>query len=324
MTREAGVPGTDDGSNRWSVDHVFLDQDGVPTLVEVKRGSDTRIRREVVGQMLDYAANAVAYWRAGVVQAQFEKTCEVTGAEADTALAEFLLSGENPNAGAAIERFWQTVDTNLKAGRVRLVFVADVIPLELRRVVEFLNAQMNPAEVLAIEIRQFVGSGVKTLVPTVIGQTVPPLTPKDPKKWDPESFLAERRLRKGDACVEVAQRILNWSGEHCSRVDWGSGGRDGSLILVFVHNNFNLYPFTVRTNGRVIIQGRWLGLHSPFDSEAAMQELAERLNQIPSVKFRASDMSGFPSFDLLAIVKNESMKAFLAAMEWMEEQIESQ
>ena len=28
-----------------------------PTLVEVKRSSDTRIRREVVGQMLDYAAN---------------------------------------------------------------------------------------------------------------------------------------------------------------------------------------------------------------------------------------------------------------------------
>ena len=31
----------------------------MPTLVEVKRSSDTRIRREVVGQMLHYAANAV-------------------------------------------------------------------------------------------------------------------------------------------------------------------------------------------------------------------------------------------------------------------------
>jgi hypothetical protein len=34
----------------------------VPTLVEVKRSDDTRIRREVVGQMLDYAANGVVYW----------------------------------------------------------------------------------------------------------------------------------------------------------------------------------------------------------------------------------------------------------------------
>ena len=32
-------------AGRWSLDHLFLDQDGVPTLVEVKRGMDTRIRR---------------------------------------------------------------------------------------------------------------------------------------------------------------------------------------------------------------------------------------------------------------------------------------
>jgi hypothetical protein len=55
VKREAGV-----GS--WSLDHLFLDQAGVPTLVEVKRSSDTRARREVVAQMLDYAANAAGYW----------------------------------------------------------------------------------------------------------------------------------------------------------------------------------------------------------------------------------------------------------------------
>lgn len=59
--REASLPDDEDGAGRWSVDHLFLDQDAVPTLVEVKRGSDTRIRREVVGQMLDYAANGVVY-----------------------------------------------------------------------------------------------------------------------------------------------------------------------------------------------------------------------------------------------------------------------
>src|SRR5262249_39244062 len=62
VTREMGVPDEQDGGDRWSLDHLFLDQDAVPTLVEVKRSSDTRVRREVVGQMLDYAANAVVYW----------------------------------------------------------------------------------------------------------------------------------------------------------------------------------------------------------------------------------------------------------------------
>jgi 5-methylthioribose kinase len=40
--------------------------------VEVKRSSDTRIRREVVGQMLDYAANAVVYWPLEMIRAKFE------------------------------------------------------------------------------------------------------------------------------------------------------------------------------------------------------------------------------------------------------------
>jgi hypothetical protein len=56
VAREVGMPAEAEGSNRWSLDHLFLDQDAIPTFVEVKRKSDTRLRREVVGQMLDYAA----------------------------------------------------------------------------------------------------------------------------------------------------------------------------------------------------------------------------------------------------------------------------
>ena len=62
IQREAGIPDGEESSDRWSVDHLLLDQYGRPTFVEVKRSSDTRIRREVVGQMLDYASNAQVYW----------------------------------------------------------------------------------------------------------------------------------------------------------------------------------------------------------------------------------------------------------------------
>lgn len=61
ITRELPLSAAE-GVASWYVDHLYLDQDGIPTLVEVKRSTDTRIRREVVGQMLDYAANAVTRW----------------------------------------------------------------------------------------------------------------------------------------------------------------------------------------------------------------------------------------------------------------------
>jgi hypothetical protein len=53
VRRELGVPKVENGSDHWSLDHLFLDREGVPVLVEVKRASDTRARREVVAQMLD-------------------------------------------------------------------------------------------------------------------------------------------------------------------------------------------------------------------------------------------------------------------------------
>lgn len=76
VEREVGVPDNQEAPDRWSVDHLFIDQDAVPTLVEVKRSTDTRIRREVVGQMLDYAANAVVYWPVETIRAKFEARCE--------------------------------------------------------------------------------------------------------------------------------------------------------------------------------------------------------------------------------------------------------
>ena len=167
ISREMAIPGEEEGGGRWSLDHLFLDQDAIPTLVEVKRGSDTRIRREVVGQMLDYAANAVLHWPVETIRAQFEKTCEQLSLDPSNEQARLL--GE----GADSESFWQNTKTNLQAGRVRLVFVADEIPSELRRVVDFLNGQMDPAEVLAVEVKQYIGQGqLKTLVPRLIGQTI--------------------------------------------------------------------------------------------------------------------------------------------------------
>jgi hypothetical protein len=155
IDREIGIPDQQDGDSRWSLDHLFLDQDGVPTLVEVKRSSDTRIRRELVGQMLDYAANAVAYWPVEAIRSQFRRRCDDEGTVPEERLSAFL-AGDGDAAG-----FWDRVKTNLQAGKIRMLFVADAIPAELRRIVEFLNGQMDPTEVLALEIRQYAGGELR-------------------------------------------------------------------------------------------------------------------------------------------------------------------
>ena len=170
VSREAGIPDSEGGSDRWSVDHLLLDQNARPTFVEVKRSSDTRIRREVVGQMMDYAANAQAYWpqdRIRALAADNHGGLE----KLDAYLADFLGLDDPTQSDTALEAYWQAVEKNLREGEVRLLFVADSIPTELRRIIEFLNEHMPRVEVLGVEVRQYAGRDVRALVPRVVGQT---------------------------------------------------------------------------------------------------------------------------------------------------------
>jgi hypothetical protein len=185
VAREMGVPGAESGSDRWSLDHLFLDQDGVPTFVECKRATDTRGRREVVAQMLDYAANGVEYWGMDRLRQAAAETAEAFGKSLDDEI-ELLLGGTDETD---IEAYWSLVETNLNQGRVRLIFVADETPVELRRLVEFLNEKMQDVEVLALEVKQYLGHGQKALVSRVLGATE-----------------AARRLKSG-----VARKQLTWA-----------------------------------------------------------------------------------------------------------------
>ena len=192
IAREQGIAESSDAAARWAVDHLLADQDAVPTLVEVKRGSSPEIRRTIVGQMLEYAAHAARTWTADTLRRAFEESTDARGLDPGEELGNLLKPDgeEEPDA----DGFWERVATNLAAARLRLLFVADDIPDPLARVVEFLNAQMDGIEVLAVEIKQFKGDSRQTLVPRVIGRTA--ASPRHQagqgvrrSKLDRESFL---------------------------------------------------------------------------------------------------------------------------------------
>jgi hypothetical protein len=94
MAEEPGGPGL------WSLDHLFLDQDGMPTLVEVKRSTDTRIRREFVGPMFDYAANATLHWPVEALRGRFDARYAGAGRTPEEVPAEEL--GVKPD----VDAFW--------------------------------------------------------------------------------------------------------------------------------------------------------------------------------------------------------------------------
>jgi len=267
--------------------------------------------------MLDYAANAVLYWPVETIRQRFEETCREQGSEPDLLVAEFIAG----NAGA-IADFWNVVETNLRAGKIRLVFAADEIPPELRRVVEFLNEQMNPAEVLAIEIRQYVGKDVRTLVPTVIGSSKrTTIVNGSPAKWDRESFVAALLERKDNEAVEIANRILDWAAQHLPLTWWGEGRRDGSCFLGLRHKGRDYYPFAIWTYGRVQLQLPPLRQRSvPTET---LEELIARINLIPGIGISPDSLARYPAFDIGLLREAQTLMKFLSAFEWFIAQIKN-
>ena len=272
IKREKSVAAQEGGAGRWSVDHLFVDQDGVPTLVEVKRQTDTRIRREVVGQMLDYAA------------------------------------------------LWERMSTNLQAGRIRMLFVADRIPPELRRIVEFLNRQMSPAEVLALELRQFEGEGLKTIVPVLYGQTEDAQSRKEvggPKRqWDQETFFADFGERNTPEACQTAEKIFSWMRQNGDQIVFGRGAKDGSVSIMVMGGGQKNYPMSIWTYGRIEIEFQYL-IRGSFAPEDKRRELLRRLNDIEGIALPRDSITRRPTIPITTFSSDVRLKAFLKVMDWL-------
>jgi hypothetical protein len=318
VSREIPVPSEMGGSGIWSADHLFLDHEGIPTIVEVKRQSDTRIRREVVAQMLDYAANGVAYWTVDILRSRYERTCEEKNINAEAQLLDVI------GDGGDVERFWSQVKTNLEAQKIRLLFVADVIPRELRRIVEFLNRQMNPVEVLALELKHYVGENkLRTLAPTLFGQTEESRSIKQgdiSRNWNKDSFFQELALRSNSLAVEAAQAILQWMEQNSDSVVYGHGKIDGSITAYLRVGGLKLYPMVLSTQGKAWISFRDC-MKPPFEAEEMRREWQRRLNELPDISIPDEKLAKYAVIPLPSIAEAARLNKFLEVMNWFVEQV---
>jgi hypothetical protein len=311
VKREIGVPSQEGGSQVWSLDHLFVDAEGVPVLVEVKRSSDTRIRREVVGQMLDYAANGPKYWPIAELRRAFETTLEAEDRDAEAWLSERFGVED-------VEEYWRRVETNLRAGHLRLVFVADRLPTELVRIIEYLNEQMHETEVLGVELRQYRGGGDhRAFVPSVVGRTTRAVdakaTPGAGERWNRASFLQAAKERRSAAEVALIERLFAHVEERGGYPKWGGGvtpGMSGWYPIAGVQRPvFNL-NVNAETRGR---QAYFSLYAADLRNRVGLDRLEAALTVLEGIEAfrtgvaetRAADYVKWPSIFLPAIADDE-------------------
>jgi len=147
-----------------------------------------------------------------------QQRLDKTHGDIDHALAT-LLDPSDDSEEDIVETFWTNVHRNLQAGIVRMVFVADHLPPELRRIIEFLNRYMSPMEVLGVTVDRMrdnaKSEGTEILVTSTIGMTTRKETSRGkspPRRKEPistEDFLKDcDSVADHSAEATVARRVL--------------------------------------------------------------------------------------------------------------------
>ena len=192
---------------------------------------------------------------------------------------------EDPDA------FWATVATNLEAERFRLIFVSDVIPPELRRIIEFLNGQMANTEVLAIEVKQYVDD--KKLAPDDRAarhrqhrDREADEAQRDHGPIDRASLLAALAEKESGA-ADAAEALLDWAEERPDLgVRWNTAGDIGLGVGQAL--------LRIQPEGTVEVKVNTLRKLDPaWDDDERIEQLLQRLEEIDGVMFfKATGDSG--------------------------------
>ena len=223
VKREQIVWIPEDGGNSFSLDHLLVDDESVPTLVEVKRSTDTRSRRLVVAQMLDYACR-IALQDINDLREEFRENNKV---DEDADLQQIY---DN-------DAFWEQLETNLKAEHFRMVFVADEIPDTLRVLIEFLDRSMSNIEVYGVEIRRYAAGDENLLSSNVIGNSLldtrkaVQLGTHSSRSWTIDEFLACMKERGLSDQIPVIKDLRAFGEEIGGSIVPGVGGKNPSYVV---------------------------------------------------------------------------------------------
>jgi hypothetical protein len=166
-TKSPLVPiGREVATDVGSIDALFVSPSGGITIVEAKLWRNPESRREVVGQIIDYAQD-LSTWS----YERLDRTCrQATG----TSLWQLVCSVGGEQSPEAEARFVDTVSRNLREGRFLLLVVGDGIREEVERMASYIqSAPQLQFHLVLVELRIFesAAADVRVVVPSVVART---------------------------------------------------------------------------------------------------------------------------------------------------------
>ena len=218
MLKEVELPGS------GIIDLVGIDADGNIYIIETKLAKNPEAKREVIGQVLEFAAF--------LQDKEISWIEEITLKQTQSTIVQHFEKAPDWD----ISSFMQNLQDNLKNGTFKLFIVVDRMNPALQKTIN--RMKDHGEEIYALELNYFNNkTGTEILVPNVHGkrQQTASLLPRAP--WTEESFFeAAEKYLKDDKTQKTLKRLYDFSKQVSGgKVDFGAGRSIGTFKLHLLH-----------------------------------------------------------------------------------------
>lgn len=297
------------------IDLLAFTARGDIAIIECKLEKNTQAKREVIGQILDYAAHL---WGMS-----YESLDQQIQSMTNRSLADLVREhADNPEWDE--EEFRAAIRSTLEQGNFILTIAVNEINEELHRIIRYVNSLGELSfSFAALEMKRFQKSKVEMLVPHIFGpvRTAPKSQSAAKNNWNADMFFDELRTRHGEQDELAARKILAWAEHKVSRLYWGQGSRSGSYVPIYVTERRKHQLFAVWTYGTVEIYFQHFQGKPPFNDEEKRVELLRRLNEIEGVHIPVEMITKRPSIELSVLTNEKSLEKFLSIYDWVLDEI---
>lgn len=285
-----------------AMDLLFIDANGILTIVETKLAKNPEARRTVIGQIIEYTSY-VSEWTADKVE-------ELANAYLKSDLYEAMEKFVEGDFSA--EDFRASIEQNLRNGRIRLIIAVDELVEPLRKTVTYLNSHSD-FNILLLLVKRFEESSSRSIfIPSLFGYTA-----KKPqeggRQWDEVRFFNVLRNRCDPDAVEIVEKLYKFTKEHADRTWWGTGVHLGSFTFHKARGKGWVSIFSISTEGRV-----GLSFGNLWDklTEETIEPFREKLNQVSGISFskEAAGPGKFPSVEVRVLSQGDNLDRFKDAV----------
>lgn len=243
-----------------AMDLLFIDANGILTVVETKLAKSPEVRRTVIGQIIEYASY-VSEWSAEdvykVAAEYFSKSEKVPsnyrGGTLDEAMEKFTGEGY-----FSADDLRADIEQNLQKGNFRLIIAVDELVEPLRKTVTYLNSHSD-FNILLLLVKCFEESeSRKVLIPTLFGYKPQPPTSRPPR-INEDIFLARCREGEHKGAEELYFKAKALQEKRRSKGDsirWGVSGHsyhvshvDEVVFVNYSNGGLSLWLYVVEKYG---------------------------------------------------------------------------